>query len=201
MSTSVTLADQITSVDAAAAPLRQRVTELAGELQQAITAAQFDRAAQIKPGLEAARAELVVAEAAVTALRQGAQAAEQSRADEERQIQHAQRRARAASDLADATRVEQEGLSELDSAIERMFAHLAHARSELRAALALQHRVGEARQRAFHARDAASDAPTGQVPTASSPNKASVLAEQDSLISQLARWTPSSLEPTGNRRL
>jgi hypothetical protein len=185
----MTLPEQLAAAEAAAAAPRERVAALSQHLQAAIKAEQFDQAAILRAELHDARAELVVAEAAVHALREGAAAADREHDEIDRQIQIAGQRARAGQDLARAQDAERHGLAELDSAIDRMFDLLAQAQAELRAALGAEHSVGAARQRAAVARDAASEAPTGLLPKIIAPNKASLLAEQDPLVSVLARWS------------
>lgn len=140
----LTLTDQLAAAQAAAQAPRQRVDRLAAELSEAIAAEQFERASTLKTELESARGELVVADAAVVALRAGAAAAEQERSAIERKIQVAQQRAQAERDIGVAIAAEQRGLAELGTAIERMYELLAEAQAELRRAIAAEFATGTA---------------------------------------------------------
>jgi hypothetical protein len=185
----MTLMTQLRAAEEATIRPRARVDSLNSALREAIAAEEFGQAESIKSELESARTELIIVEAAVRALRDGAAAVAQDRAAIEREIQMATQRAQAGRDLAVASAAEQRGMGDLDSAIERMFDHLRAAQRELRAALAHEHSVGQARQVQWTAREHAGQVPPGTAPRAASPNKASVLAEQDTLVSQLARWS------------
>ncbi len=185
----MTLTEQQAAAEAAAAPLTQHVAALETELRTAIDTGDFARAHQIQAELTTARDNHVVALAAVQALRDGAAAVDRARAEDQQRLADAQVRARANDDLADAIAAEQRGLTDLDAAVERMFDHLRAAQCELRSALAREHSVGQARQAQWTAREHAGEIPPGAAPKAARPNKASVLAEQDPLVSVLARWS------------
>lgn len=186
----MTLTEQLAAADAAAAPLTAHVAELESELRTAIDTRDFGRAQQVQAKLASARDHATVAAAAVQALRQGAEAIGRAHAEDQQRLAEAQQRAKAADDLADAMTAERNGLIDLDAAMARMLDHLRGAKRELLAALALEHRVGQARQAQWTAREHAGEIPPGTAPRAASPNKASVAAERDPLISQLARSSP-----------
>lgn len=186
--TTLTLSEQLGAAEAAAAPLTHQVTALEVELRTAIDTHDFARAHQLQAELTTARGNHVVALAAVQALRDGASAVDRARAEDQQRLAEAQQRARASQDLANAIAAEQAGMGGLNAAIERMFDHLRAAQRELRSALACEHSVGHARQAQWTAREHAGELPPGTAPRAARPNGASVLAEQDALISQLARW-------------
>jgi hypothetical protein len=187
--TAMTLSEQLAAADRAAAPLTQRVATLEAELRAAIDTGDFARAHQLQAELAAVRDDQVVALAAVSALREGAAAVARAHAEDQQRLADAQQRARAVDDLAEATAAAQRGMAAINASIERMFELLREAKAELFGAIATEYSVGQARQAANLARDAASERPTGMVPRASAPNRASALAEQDPLVSQLARWS------------
>lgn len=185
----MTLSEQLAAAQAAAEPLTAHVAALETELRTAIDTSDFARAQQLQAELASARDNAAVAGAAVTALREAGAAVSRAHAEDAQRLAAAQQRAKAADDLAAAIDAEQHGLTDLDAAIERMFGHLRAAKNDLLSALAHEHSVGQARQAQWTAREHAGQVPPGTAPRAASPNKASVLAERDQLISALVRWS------------
>jgi hypothetical protein len=187
----MTLSEQLAAAEAAARPARERVAALQAELSAAIGAAEYARAGQLQTVLTSAREALAIAEAAVVALRDGAQRIERQRAEDAQAIEQARQRDQAESDLAAASAAEEHALEQLGDALAAMWNAVGSAQRFHRAALAAEHAVNAARGDQITARARRGDWPSNHPgPTPAKANTASGLAGQDPLVSALARWSP-----------
>ena len=181
------LADHLAQAERGEVKPRERAAALRQALDTAVLTGDFAAAAALKGELTEASAAFRLAEATTAALRNGQASVDAERAEADRTVAAAQIKAEAGNVIANAIAGERRGLGEIDSALEQMREHLAAAASAYRAALAWEHRVGEQRNRIVSARVAAGDLPAPG-PVAPRPNKASVLADRDPLVAQLALW-------------
>ena len=182
-----TLTDHLAQAERGEIKPRERATALRQSLDDAVLAGDFTTAATVKDELTEASAALRLAEASTAALRNGQASVVADRADADRTVAMAQAKAESGRVIANAMEGERRGLAEIDTSLGTMREHLAAAASAYRAALAWEHRVGEQRNRIVSARVAAGDLPAPG-PVAPRPNKASVLADRDPLVAQLALW-------------
>jgi hypothetical protein len=107
-----------------------------------------------------------------------------------REIAKARQHDQAEHDLGDARAAEQRGLAAIDDALTAMWNALGSAQRFLRAAVAAEHGVNEARRKQIDARGQLGEWPAhhpGSTPARA--NAASLLAEQDDLVALLARWS------------
>jgi uncharacterized coiled-coil protein SlyX len=187
--TTTTLAVQLADAEREAAGPRQQAAALHARLTTAVSAGQFDEAARVKPELEAAREASAIADARLSALRDAVTRLDRERADEARELNDARQRARAERDLNAAVAAEQHRMAELNTSLAELWDNLAAAQRSLRAALALEAGVTSARSGQIEARRILGHYPDGAPGlTAARANTASVLAERDPLLRQLAVW-------------
>jgi hypothetical protein len=182
-----TLTDHLAQAERGEIKPRERATALRQALDDAVLAGDFTTAATVKDELTEASAALRLAEASTAALRNGQASVVADRADADRTVAMAQAKAESGRVIANAMEGERRGLAEIDMSLGTMREHLAAAASAYRAALAWEHRVGEQRNRIVGARVQAGDL-AAPGPVAPRPNKASVLADRDPLVAQLAQW-------------
>jgi hypothetical protein len=184
------LADRLAAAEAAAVEPRNRVSSLQNALTKAVSVGEYDRAAQIQAELVGAREDAATADAAAEALRDAAARIEQQRADDARMVAEARQRAQAERDLETARATERQGLGQLGDALDAMWNAVSSAQRFLRAALAAEHGVSDARRAQITARGQLGEWPAGHPgPTPAKCNTASLLANQDELVSVLARWS------------
>jgi hypothetical protein len=166
---------------------RAQVVALQADLAAAVEARDFIRADALKDELLEARAVLGECEATTMALRTAAAAVERERVDADRLVQEGRQRVQAHSLLESAAAADHQALGSIDAALGEMRGHLAAAQASYRAALAAQDAGLQARHQVLQARVALGEvpAPGGVV---IGPNTATVLADNDPLVRELARW-------------
>jgi hypothetical protein len=168
---------------------RERVADLTARLDTALSSQRYDAAAEVQPALDAARADLALAEATTRALREGGQAVEAQRAADAARLQQAQARSEAVTAINTATAAETRAMVQVDQALDEMKTALEAAQAAYRTALAFETRAGQERQCVSDARMLLSDLPPGHPgPTVARPNKASVLVDQEPIVAALVHW-------------
>lgn len=188
--TTATIADHLAAAEAAAARPRQRVAELETRLEAAISASQFDVAHQTLAEIKAAREESVIADAACTALRQGADQARQDHEKAERAIEDARQGDQARQELARHRETEQQGLGRLRASLDAMWAAIADAQRHLRSALAAEDAVHLAKKHQVVLRARLGEFPPGHPgPDVFKPTAASELVDSDQIIKLLRTWS------------
>jgi hypothetical protein len=185
----VSLADQITAAEQAAAGPQQQVAVLRAGLQSAVASSQFDEAHRLQGELDAARQTAALAESQVTALRSAATRIEHERTVEAREIAEAQDRDLAARDLAAAMEDEERGKAKSAASISELWDAVGEASRRLAAAHAADGEITAARLRIVDARRRLGHWPASDPgPTPARANEAAILAEQNPLIRALAGW-------------
>jgi len=172
---------------AAEAPARR-----AAELHQALTAAldrsDYANAETLKNDLADARREHAIADAAVTGLRSAIAEIDRQETEDNQAFQAQQRADTARRMLAEARRMEEEYLAELDSELTILFAALAGAKRAFLHCLELEQSTGYARAEQLQARAILGEIPPGQ--RAVTPNRASVLQDTHAVIREVLKWAP-----------
>jgi hypothetical protein len=185
----MTLAEHLAAAEQAVVEPRERVQRLRQSLDTAVAAGEYGEAEQLKNQLHAATEDLVIAEAAVRALGEGAVRAEQERTAASRRIAEAQQRAQAERDLEAARAEEQRRLSQMNDAVSALWPAVAEAQQRLQSALAFQDAVAAAQTRQIDARRRLGEFGNDPGPKAPGANAVSVLVERKPLLTHLAAWS------------
>lgn len=181
------LAERLTEAQAAAEGPARRVGELDTALRDALAREDFTAAQSLKDELSEARQEAAIASAAVTGLQTAIAEIGRQKAEDNRVIQEQQQQAEARI-RCDAARLrEAEALDELDAEIAAVYTGLEAVRRTYRHALELEHEVGRARAEVMQARAVLGEMPPG-IRTVS-PNKASILQDDQAVLRELMKWT------------
>jgi len=185
-----TLSDQLAAAEQAQAGARARVSGLQTAMTRAVSIGEFAQAEQIKTELADARQVLVTADAAAAAFRAGAAEAQRATAAEDQLFAEARQRAEAERALEVARADESRRREQVAGAIEAMWAAVAEAQSQLRAAQAFEQAVNAARHAQLAARGQLGEWPENHPgPAVSKSNRIDVLVDSDPLVAALAAWS------------
>jgi hypothetical protein len=163
-----------------------RVGELEAALQDALDRQDYATAHGVKDQLAEARQEHAIAAAAVTGLQAAIADIERQAAEDARAIQMQQIRDAATRQLAEARRMEQEAMGELDAEVAAVFAGLEAVQRTIRRGLQLEQQVWQARAEAYRARVVLGEVEDGM--RISAPNKLSAKVEQTPALRAVMQW-------------
>jgi hypothetical protein len=154
----------------------------------ATSAADHDEAGRLKPLLEQARQDLLVAQATVTALAAAKAGVDREQADRARADELAQRKAGAQQELAAAMAAQRQARDAQQEALSDLWACVGAAQAAYRRAIEQQDEEGRAIRRQWQARVTAGEIESmpGHLP---SPNGASILKDTEPLIRELVKFT------------
>jgi len=183
------LADRLAIAEAEAVEPRNRVSRLETALTKAVSAGDYDQAAQLQAELVGARENWATADASVAALRDAAARIERQRAEDSRLINEARQRDQAERDIEAAQADEAKRTGQMRGALAAMWSAIDAAQQHLRSAQAFESAVTAARHAQNEARQRRGDWGNDPGPTAARANEATLLADQDQLVSALARWS------------
>jgi len=183
------LDDRIAEAREAEASQRQAAGKLSARYTAAVAAADHREASRLKPLLDEAQEQMLIAEGAVAALLSVQQQLAQQQAEKTRADDLAQQRARAQQILGDAIAAERLAHSQVADHITRMYACLRAARDEFGQAQDAERAVAAAQRQAIAARVTAGELAAPTRPPGA--NTASVLAEPggDPVVGALVKWT------------
>ena len=187
----LSLADRLAAAQAAVAGPQRRVSELEATLTAAVEKGDYASAAVTQAELRPAREALALAEVDVRVIGEALAALDAAAGAELRQVEEAQRRELAQAALAVAGEKERAAQAEIDGALAGVWDHIRAAQDDYRRALAAQDAIRQARQAEAQARGVLEPLPPGHhYPVPSGENRVGVLADNDPLIRELARWRP-----------
>jgi len=181
------LRDRLSAAQDAEAKRQQAEAKLTALYTAAVAASDHTEAGRLKPLLDEARLELVIAEADTTALRSAMERLEREAAERSQAALEAERRKRAQEQLGQAMSDERVSLERSAAAVERMWLALQAAKDAHAEARQLETEAGRARRRQWQARVDAGDLDSMPAYIAV-PNHVSVLADREPVLRELLKW-------------
>lgn len=180
------LAERLAEARRAAEGPARRVGELESALKDALDRKDYTAAQGLNDELAEARQESAIATAAVTGLQAAIAEIEARQAEDGRAIAEQRQRDEARRRCAEARQMETELDEELNAGMAAVLAGIEAVRPDYQRCLQLEFAVGQARAEQLQARVVLGEISPGQ--RATTPNRASVLADSNPVIRELVRW-------------
>lgn len=181
------LAERLAGAENDEAVARQAEVKLSARYMAAVAASDHQQAAHLRPQLDSARDDLLLAEAHTAALRSTIETAGRRQAEKAREEDLAQQRAQAQDVIGEAMAAERQADSQGREHLDRMYACLQAAQREFRLAQAAEDAIGNARRQVAEQRVLTGElaAMPGRM---HKPNFASVLLDTDETIRAVMRY-------------